>query len=188
MPKKAAKFRCDILRSFIQSPETGNRFNEVKFASGVEGSCTDFLAQVCPDLASRAVSEIAAPLIKQPLPPEALSELADIWTRAAHLFIQLHTQMAEIQVINPARVVGKHFSEEWMTRHQCHPRGTESYTEVHLVLTPMIRLSGNEDGDGYLQGRVLSKGTVLVGPELKIVTGNKGGKWQANLDKQGHNH
>jgi AmiR/NasT family two-component response regulator len=166
--KKAAKFRCDILRTFIQSPETGNKFSELKFASSVEETCASFLAQACPDLVNRAIGGPTARLIEHPLRTSALSELVEIWTRAAHLFIQLHTQLAELIFTDTNQFIGEKFTEELMKRHQCHPLATESHTQVHLVLTPLIELWGNEDGEDYGSCRIVSKGTVLIGKQLQV--------------------
>ena len=169
LKKRAAKFRCDILRTLIRSPETGNKFNELKFASGFEETCTSFLAQACPNLVNRAICGPTTRLIEHSLPTSARSELVEIWTRAAHLFIQLHTQMTELKFADTKRFIQEEFTEEWMTRHRCHPLITESHTQVHLVLTPFITLWGNEDGEDYGRCRIVSKGTVLVGKKLKVV-------------------
>ena len=182
LKKKAAKFRCDILRTFIQSPETGNKFSELKFASGVEETCTSFLAQACPDLVNRAICGPTARLIKHPPPTSALSELVEIWTQAAHLFIQLHTQMTELKFTDTKGFIRKEFTEELVTRHQCHPLSTESHTQVHLVLTPLIILWGNEDGEDYHRYRIISKGTVLVGVQLNVVYTSERGKRRTGHD------
>ena len=165
-PKRSAKFRCDILRTFIQSPETGNKFAELTFTSGIEQTCTSFLTQVCTDLVDEAISWETAKFIQDPLPDSARSELIELWKRAAHLFIQLHTQMSALLWVDTGRFLGNEFTGHLMTKHNCHPKDVEAHRQIHLMLSPIIAVWGNDDGKNYDDYRVVSKGIVLVGPVL----------------------
>lgn len=161
--KRAAKLRCDILRTLVQSPETGSKFSALKFAPGIEETCDSFLADRCMEFVNEAVSGVTAHLIEDSLPDYALSELAEIWKRTAHLFIQLHTQMMRLSWWNPSFYLGERYSGSRMKRHQSHLPGSETDNQVHLVLTPLIHGWGMEDGKRYDEFRIISKATVLVG-------------------------
>jgi hypothetical protein len=167
--KRAAKLRCDILRTLIKSPETGSKFDELTFTSGVEGTCNSFLDQLCIKFADQAISGATANLIEDTLSKFARSKLFNIWKRAAHLFIQLHAQMANLMWIDTRRFLGIPFEVSYMSMHQCHPPGSEAESHVHLILKPAIFLSGNEDGTEYkLNRRVISKASVVVGEMLAM--------------------
>jgi hypothetical protein len=163
---KAAKFRCDILRSFIQSPDTGNKFSKVTFTTGIEQTCTSFLTQVCTDLVDRAISGGTARFIQDPLPDSARAELIELWIRAAHLFTQLHTQMSTL-FWGTHQFLGQGFNAKMMNKHSCHPRDAETHCEIHLMLFPCIAICENYDRQKYHNRRIISKGTVLVGPVLR---------------------
>jgi hypothetical protein len=163
--RKAAKLRCDVLRALVQSPETGTKFEKLKFASGMERTCDIFLTQFSEQCVSNVLSEVSD-FVKDNLSKNASSKLVAMWCQAAHLFTQLATQMAIFRWVDPRHSVGQRFTSDWMESHLCQwHRKPNSRDVVHLILAPSLSVFGNEDGKGYDKPRVLFKARVLMGEE-----------------------
>jgi hypothetical protein len=161
--RKAAKLRCSILRALVQSPETGTKFNKLKFAPGMERTCDAFLTQFSEQCVSNVLSEVS-PFVKDNLSKNATSKLVAMWCQASHLFTQLATQMAIFHWDDPYKSVGRRFAIEWMEPHLCQSyRKRNPRDVVHLILAPSLSVFGDEDGKEYGKLRVLLKARVIMG-------------------------
>jgi hypothetical protein len=68
---------------------------------------------------------------------------------------------SDIEQIN---ILRSPFNEVYMEAHrsQAFPQGSNVGKQVGLVLSPLVGLRGNEDGERYDKERVVSKAIVLV--------------------------
>jgi hypothetical protein len=98
-------------------------------------------------------------------------ELMSIYRQAGKLSNDLQTQLTDLEVQDQATMVGQAFSARvgTMEAHRIHRLIDDDDIsadgrEVSLVLNPVVRISGNDDGEGYGRNfRILVKACVVLG-------------------------
>jgi len=152
------------MRTIVEKRKAADKFESVVFQHAPQRLET-FIKSYSEHCINALLSNYAYPLLNTQFEIGAQNVLIEIWQRGLRLFIQLQTQMSNFRWHKPehGRMLNSNYDSKLMVLHRCQTYIKQHERQVGLILSPLIYVEGDEDGQNYDNPRrILVPAMVLV--------------------------
>ena len=151
------------MRTLISKPLLGGKFDGLV---PVKKEISAYIRWHCERFILELESGPIKAFLKKDRLEESRAQMINCWLRAAEIFTQLQTQLANVNWSDARQqgLVGLKYNESYFEVHrsQAFLSRSNKGKPIRTIISPFVSLSGNEDGEEYDKRRIISKATVLV--------------------------